>query len=171
MKEIIDFSEMGELERLEYIEKELNKEKPTQDVDESNKDFKLRLKQYTRERKTLLKKQKAFKNNLSETFISDISQSIQDANPTWALMNKKILEEFVRLSIRTQINSKGGMEEFKNQAENEEDLRNKIIEIFDNNEKAKNLDESQIIKFNAAWEMGKTTGAKSRNAIKKVSIS
>jgi len=27
MKEIIDFSEMGELERLEYIEKELNKEK------------------------------------------------------------------------------------------------------------------------------------------------
>lgn len=168
MKENIDFSTMGELERLEYITGKLNEPEPVKHDDENNKDFKIRLKQYKRERKDLLKKQKIYKNNLSEKFISDIAKTIQEANPTWGLMNKKILEEFIRLTIRTEIKTKGGVEEFKKQAENEDELKEKIIKIFDDNDKAKNLDGAQILKFNAAWEQGRQVGAKPREAVKKV---
>ena len=168
MTEEIDLFEMGELERLEYIAKELDKPEPTQNTDESNKDFKIRYKAYTRNKNDLLKKQKVYSKNLSEPFIDDIATAIQDANPTWALMDKRILTEMIRLTIKKKIKSKGGVEAFKKDAENEEELKNKIIDIFNNNDKARALDESQIIRFNAAWQMGLNTGAKPRHTVKKL---
>ena len=50
MEETVDFSKLGELERLEYISKELEKEKHVRDADESGKDYKIRLKQFKRDR-------------------------------------------------------------------------------------------------------------------------